>query len=353
VYGIGDEFQFRDEDDNFLVGEDVVSYGIIFKSKEAPVMTYGRDLYLRAINSDLGGGDDIGGQIVIDADRDLVTSACNALRLYETSETTIIGQKLDEGTDVLSESIVNFQDKDNHLLSNKSVFRAKAENAIFDSGTAMLIRGPISAAQGVVAIPGTVIDTLITDLSTDIDSFLTGVGDSDLPAVLTFHHDETYTKSVKGDETFVEQAGFTLRNRLQYGLNSTFVVPEARWQQAYRNTGLGRTWDEPAVIVPGGELGDATLPHPGRRLWLKDERYAEHATELWDWKDLRDIDRVGKSASGEVDPTIRPYDEARAATESDIEENGIGSRIAFRFLAEGYLISRQIGAETSSSVAPE
>ncbi len=75
-----------------------------------------------------------------------------------------------------------------------------------------------------------------------------------------------------GNDRFEDEVHFSLRKTSQYfgGQESTFFLWETRWQQAYRFGGGGVTWKEPEVKRP---VGQAELPHPGRKAWQEDSKF--------------------------------------------------------------------------------
>lgn len=77
-----------------------------------------------------------------------------------------------------------------------------------------------------------------------------------------------------GNAEFQQQVGFSCRDtRLDYKLDDTFILYEARWQQMLRLGGsVGEPWEEPIVTAPNN---DPTMPHPGREGWQNLSAYGK------------------------------------------------------------------------------
>lgn len=348
VYGIGGSFQFRDDGDDPLVGEDVWTYGIILKAPNAPIMMYGRDIYGKAVAYNEEGGDNIGGNVEFEADYGLITSGSTQIHYAKNGMTHILGQQLSEGGAVLSTSVVNRFDVNDTVLGSKLLFRAAADVVIFDSTGGMFARGPFAVSGGIVPFPSESVESVIAAYSEDYTAWLTGSGQYDLPTVMTFYYNDMYEMDIKSDATFIEIAGFTCRNVEQYGMHDDFMLAEARWQQVARhieNNGECVLWNEPRVGIPGIDISSDqyTMPHPGSDNWDKYERYMEYESDLWQWL-------VTGTGSGD-NPTWAVHDISRSPTENvdSAYRQAYQDRVddaseAFkaRFLSKNYLVSQQV-----------
>jgi hypothetical protein len=325
VYGVGGAFVFRDGEEP-VVGEDVKTYGIIFKSAEAPLMIYGKDVYTRAIRGLAGGG-----RIVMDTDGEIVESAgLDITQMSRSGVTHILGQSLADGDSVSGSSVVNRFDVDNTVFSGTGMFRAAAQNVLLDTdGGAIYAKGLLGISQGVQPFPPSAVENLITQYSADYTGWLQGTGSHDLPTVLAGNYALVYTSGIMGDSDFIDEAGFTCRNADQYNLFTDFFLTETRWQQMYRSKEIGLIWFEPQVLVPGST--QATRPHPGNNNWLYAESFAQYTPELWDDETGRDTDR------GKASDESHKYDTVRQKRTDDAS-----TALKKVIMSDNYLVSEQI-----------
>ena len=323
VYGVGGEFKFRDGDLP-VVGEDVVTFGIILKSVNSPVMAYGKDVYLK------------GTTVTADAAEALTLSGATFMRLSTDGFTDIIGQTIADGTAVSGSSIVNRFDKANVIFSNTAVFQTTAQYVLLDTvDGAIYAGGPLAIAKGVQAYPAATITTLISNYRANFTTWLTGTGVGDLPVVLAYTSTLVYGSGIMGDTDFIDEAGFTCRNEEQYGLSDDFWVVESRWQQMYREKEIGLLWYEPPVSVPGA-TDTTTRPHPGNDYWLYYEKLAEYDPELWEWE-------AGHNAARDVTADPEDGDEASVYDEVRTERaDDEATALKMKILADTYRVSRQI-----------
>lgn len=336
VYGFGGEYKFTDGTTP-LVGEDVQTYGMIFRSPDAPIMIYGRDIYGRAVSFTQQGGSDIGGNIEFEADAGMVLSAADQVRYTQQGLTDIIGQMLKDGTAVKSTSVVNRSDVANTVFGSTTLFRAKADSIILDGISGMYSYGPLYVSGGVVPFPSGTFYQAIGALCVSYDSWFLGTGTGTLSEMLTYYYDDVYTSGIKSNAEFMSVAGFTCRNETQYGLTLDFVIPETRWQQIYRAKSLGLLWYEPAVQVLGSTA--ITRPHPGNAFWLSETMYQEYEPALWQWKDSDDVMVCRDIERGSKDDLA---DSIYATTVKE-HTDGSSSQLTRQFLNTNYLISKQYG----------
>lgn len=295
-------FKFKDGSTP-LVGEDVETYGIMLKTTTAPILMYGSDIYGKAVASSSGAG-----ELEFEADGGIVLSGKSHIRYAQDNMTDIIGQTLAAGAAVSGGSIVNYFDKKNAVYGCTDLFRAKASVAVFDSTNGMYATGHFAVVNGIVPFPSGTVESTIAGFSTDYTNWLA----SGLAALTTFYYDDVYNADAKGNQDFINIAGFTCRNEIQYGLTSDFYIVEARWQQVYRAAGLGVLWNEPVVAVPGS-VTVMTRPHPGNAYWSQVQLYVEYDTDLWAWKSESDSQVWSlKDKARAVDTgASNPYDTAR------------------------------------------
>ena len=334
VYGIGGAFIYKD-----VVGEDVSSFGVTIKSPTAPVMIYGRDIYGRALSFSEGGGDDIGGNIELEADEGMITSAKERLQYVLGGITHVIGQRITDGGAISGSSTVNRFDADNAIISAKKLFRVPAETAIMDSVNGLYTTGIIATAGGLVPFQGDT-SAVITAFTSEYSTWVLGP----LSTLASYYYNDMYS-SIKSNEDFMKYYGFTCRNETQYGLFSDFLLAEARWQQYYRVARIGIPWVEPAVLTPG-KPAEVTRPHPGNSKWMTTENYMEYDSDLWEYNNgsgvlewyLKDKDRgVGAPASS-------PYTTAYTSRAA-----GTSKAFKGKFMSAAYLVSRQYTAAGSST----
>ena len=129
---------------------------------------------------------------------------------------------------------------------------------------------------------------------------------------------EEVTSIIIGDG--VDAIGFSARTPEQYGLDQdTFHLAEARWQQNYRQAGIGAVWQEPPILSPAGNA--PTMPYPGYEIWAGAKSFRTRDNILFDQEAGANIPRTGSDS--EV------YNKAAA---EDLNETS---------LQNGYLISLQ------------
>ena len=332
-YQTGGDFKFGKD----VLGEDVVSYGIILKSTTAkglaaaPVQIYASDIYMKAL-SDAENNPDLNGQILLDADREIISSSIDNYRYVEEGITDIIGQKLVDTAngDIAPSSYVNRYSTETVSIGSKDLnFLVKGKNVDFDMGENVAIfTGRIGAKLGLVHLQPDLIDSTIEADSELYETYL----NASLPAIAAGHHTTTYNEGIRGVAKFIETAGFTCRTPTQYGYENEdkidLALAETRWQQMYRAKEIGKQWVEPDVEVPGGdETTQPTLPHPGFSKWVEAaDAFVAYDGELWDWNELKDTDR-GLAA----DVSTSPYTTVTPSTNQVLST-----------LKDGYLISNQL-----------
>jgi hypothetical protein len=325
AYPEGGEFVIKD-----VKGEDVVSFGIILKSTVAPVMTYGSDIYLRGISRNVGGGEDVGGGIILEADRHLAISAESNMRFAKYRNIDVYGQQLKDGTTLSSESFVNLFDKTDAVFNQTQRFKVAANYPIFSSKEGqVLMAGSLGMSGNVVPYTSTLMDTMIAAQMSAYETWLTsGTSDDTFPGIILLHYTESYLEGICGDIDFIEFMGFTCRTPEQYGLGDDFEVPEARWQQMYRAVDLKCQWVEPRINTPGA-AADYSQPHPGYELWTQEARLLQYDPELWSWEDGSNVERT-RDPDGKYGAAITARDA------------GASKQFSSAKLATDYLISQQL-----------
>jgi hypothetical protein len=335
-YVYGGDFQF--DHGEGITGEDVVSYGIILKSTTAtgkpagPIMVYGSDIYLRSV-SDSGSPQNLNGQVVIDADGIMALTSKEHYTLSKGGVSHVLGKELRDfggawptpGTDY----VINYFDKTMASIGTSSIdFKFRCGPMVFYNGDA-LFSGRLGTKLGMISVPGPVIDDLINTVTASYNAMIAGDVKDDIQIV----YNETYNDSIRGVTDFIEVAGFSCRNKEQYGLITNtvdFKFAETRWQQLYRKNDRDILWVEPEVLVPG-EHSSPGMPHPGKELWDTNTAMALYDDELWDWETNRPFPRDKEVSDGDTERSVyadpKPED-----------------RITLVKLSEGYQITRQIGA---------
>jgi hypothetical protein len=244
-----------------LVGENVISGGIVFKSPS--VISWASQIYLRT-----GGGPFSNGNITIDAgagNGDVVTKADTRVdflvdgsylyigNLGAPTKTTHIfsggGVVLDAETVINGETVI---------LGNIAQQGYMENTAGFGSAVAQVTGGLI----------GQILD--INGFTAALQSELSGVngtnktGDTAATQMIT---NQFYKAGQAGNSAVITAAGFSFRDDAlgsQYG-TANFVMIEPRWQAMVRMNMAsgGIPWSEPAVHYQNLEL----LPYPGNKAW--------------------------------------------------------------------------------------
>jgi hypothetical protein len=293
-----------------------------------------------------------GGSIVWDAESDRVDSAGNIhTRFANEGYLDVLNSTLcdvEELADCDSSAgpvTVNRFTSEYSYFGACDYFKVEAGDSLFRGG--IVVGAGVDSVAGCDTISQANFNTLMNtlDTSTYLEEFLTGTSYIAFSTHSERLREENCESNVKGDSCFIDLLSFSLRDADQYGLDSSFVLPEARWQQIYRDESLGTTWTEPGVEVitdcscgtldnPSG-YADITYPHPGD-LWQEDERYLECDTELWDWDDTRNKDR-SETRSGEW-----LYDYARDQNDDmeDPAETDYGPSFTARNFDANYLVSK-------------
>lgn len=310
-------------------GSDVVTSGIVLKSKTAPVAVYAGGVYIRALDR---------GEIVLDADAGLgrlslvadshvVYAKSNITQVFGTTpddaekdpstvvtsffndSVAIFGQKT--AVELRSKSLVHVGEGGSVVLGGNLQLRGSATvsgsvsmggslmaNGLVVSLGANIAQAHVNATGGMTgkyqkapdAVKVEDIDKTIQDLASDLEENNTATAQANQRRMLALYYDDNKL----GDLELVAYIGFSFRSSEQCGVVlNEFHLVEARWQQLYRKKSVGYAWEEPDVLAPApdGQTGEATQPYPGKDLWSGDTLVVNDLA-LWDWQDAKNVART-------------------------------------------------------------
>lgn len=284
------------------IGEDMLTGGIVCKSKQGPVVMAGQSLYLRT-----GGGDiSAGGTITLDSNK---------------GQSSVVVHSRD--TTVFAQQAVTF------AFGSQGAVRATTQfgpqGALIAGGIraggsclingGLIIRGNFNAYTGSVGYSGT--QGVITPEGVQqIESALQEMGQTEqslrqqLKKFYDAALDKPYYQERKiGEDETLRSLAFTFRNQSQYGTQN-FEWWETHWQQRLRlQEGGGQPWQELSAA-------QQTKPYPGREVF---------DTNVFRTQDLRLFD-ISSGA-----PLPRRANQA-AYENPQFAEPGV------KTLAEGYII---------------
>jgi hypothetical protein len=277
-----------------------------------------------------GGGSVIGGTVTLNAGKQIVTSSYDeAMHYSKAGFVDIIEQELKDGTALSPASTVNRYSHDTVLLGatgSGSVVRIKAATTIVDAADGMLVAGIIATAKGVAPIPSSQVTATIETRAAPITTWV----DDTMPALLEDCYKDAYVYGIKADTVFITNIGFSCRNGEQYGSTAEgFKIPEARWQQMYREAGKGVVLHESVVMTPDGAT--ETMPHPGYNEWQNSAYYQAGNLKLWSWSTGASVAR-------------REQDDDGASEYDKLAADDRATAIEEQTLRLKYLISKQFSS---------
>ena len=264
-------------------GEATTSYGITLLAKTSTISTYGLNSYISTIGA--------GGTLIFDAGggTGTVTTIANNNICYTNQTLKQIFGYTPASKSGADQAVCNEFSKNSALIQNKGYFAVKVGSTILDSS--LFVTGSAAAKQGYDITPQ-------TKTASDISGFITTIiGQISANTALSGPQlrTEVYASSKMGDQQLIDTLAFSCRNEEQYGLaGEGVIIPESRWQFAYRQNGTADAWDEKAVSFHG----DKTMPHPGYNNWTSKSLFSRiESTELFDWSTLQND--VAKSAASD------------------------------------------------------
>lgn len=273
----GSAMAFKD-----LVGEDVVSSGIVLKSTQAPTAIYGSSIYIRSTNAQ---------PIVLDADGangNIITSGLSTI-IGTTNFIVARGASLDdtETTAVLA------------LTPGACIIDASLQvggsatviGPLFVSGT--VAASFYTARNNQTAIPGWGTNTAaIQDNFAGSRKRMTEVAASASEGLTSVKSVMRDGDTSPGNENFMKQLSFSFRDEEQYGLleDPTFLIVETPWQRVMRKNSKGQIWKEIPVKTESGE-GIETMPFPGFSYIAEDMKFGTIVSRFYDDTNGRPVDR--------------------------------------------------------------
>ena len=270
-----------------VLGEDVTSSGIIFKSKDAPLLSITKGAYIRSVENST---------ITIDSGKgegDFVVICRELLQSISSGVVMSIGSKLGEGSTNTT-----------HVFTRDG---ASLGSSISVDGQAVIM-GP-TLVDGSVIASGPVAGSSAPYIGKPPDELKDII--TDIKQQITKNSDQVRTQSESlaklmytdvnavGSDVFIKALTFSLRTDKQYGHDEddSFVIYETPWQQRGRAEGSLKPWSEPAVAVEGQER---TYPWPGTNNWLE--------KSIFEQVDMQFFDMVAGNAKD------RPYNDPQPAT---------------------------------------
>lgn len=253
-------------------GEDVLQSGIIFKAKQAEVITWASSIYLRT-----GGGEVLPGMITFDA-------AKGDQVIRNVAATVIDHVKF--GSNIA----IPVGDKDVVYHFGPSVAQIPKpvcmEGGLLIVKNGIQMRGPLAGIECTVISdrnPGGLIpqwqkgdegwDIVEENLQFCKDAF------AEMNAALTKDYNEGikdfwYPAKRPGNDSVMTDSQFAPRN-LDQMRTQDFRLPENYWQQL--ETG-SPTWTEKVIVYQGNEF----MPHPGKDPWTTGDRFRRADFKLHD-----------------------------------------------------------------------
>ena len=320
----GDDYAFNNE-----VGEAVVSTGIIFKATDSQILGYARDIYLHT---------EEGGKLTLDAaggKGDRVDIGRNIIR-SGIQFTDTAGEDLESGEFTTDSVATNLFTKEMHILGAKQSMQIKAASLVLartegdvqvaldgnlSCGGSIQMEGSMQmggslAVFGDCIVKGTQVarnhantsgyvgklseaplqgedapkirDDL-EQIAVQIEEFITAELRNNLkPTQEIYYADEVAGVAPIGLAVFRQRIGFSFRKDAEYSVEN-MKLPEAPYQQTYRQQGTGVVYVEPEVKAPWGEV---TLPYPGRKAWQEDSSFVTYDPSLFDPETGRAEDRA-------------------------------------------------------------
>lgn len=259
-------------------GEQVTSHGITLKASDSSIHAFGSDIHI-------GLSPDSTGRIAIDADdKDIYMHAKDVFSELDGGTFAVLGKNEDNLLAVNANATII----SNNTHIGGSVIIAPANS---DSPADLIVGGSV-ISHGTCVIDGTVITNGSylslgsqsvgkIDKRVDLGTTKEQLGD-DIGAQVTAVREriEDVREQVKendhtapGHEEFQNKIGFSFRDSeedLKLDEES-FKIYEAPWQQIITAAGDQKSWEEPSVTAPNGDI---TMPHPGRKAWEEWESYA-------------------------------------------------------------------------------
>lgn len=260
---------FKDEDDEDVFGEDVISSGVVLRADKSQVVAISREVVL----TNVGEGLENPGNLVLDFGQQKIVTRSSMFERHTEAAIDFIGSAVNEWWE--SGAII-----DSELSINGAVRVLDCYLAV--NGWIYATEHIATAKSGdynyTVAKPD---DDTSTTLATDFETVLTRCGTLD-----------EYRTEAEGDLEMregLEDARFSFRTPEQYKTDEgQCVLYEARWQQLGRLYGqtLPR-WNEPTL-----EIGDTSLqPFPGFETWEEEDNLRQIDLGLYDTDEGYRVDR--------------------------------------------------------------
>lgn len=272
-------------------GEDVDQGGIIMKAANTDIISWGNNIYLRT-----GGGDVLGGQITLDADRggagivmaaDTISQFVdNAVNILMPADSPTAAYQFNQQACYLPVSVVmggGLVIEQNGILcyGNISGIQCSVSSDQNDGGQLGDLSGKTPESQiarseniDALAAAQSGIDMLTKQAKTAV---------SDATKFL-------YADKRPGNDKVIENTGYSPRNDDQLN-TADFLLPFTYWQQLQVATGdAGEAWTENTISYQGLEM----MPHPGKKQWSEQKTLANVELQLYDPATGLDADRGDK-----------------------------------------------------------
>jgi len=300
-----------DEEGGFLyhdkVGEDVISSGVILKSKTS-IVTWSDNVYMRT-----GVGTQKSGDIVLDANKRKSSIILHAQQTNYFTESGInmwVGN-IDQGKFTTLHSF----GRDASIIGNQCVIRGNVGIIGADVGASaqLFVSGPIYSGAS-ISCAGQMADKsgAVSKVPDDFGKRLNDARDKNEqtlkdalsvaePFYDTYFTNNLYDDNRPGNTDLISDAGFSFRDdddSRQYG-SAALILDEPRWQRWLR-LGLasgGGTWRQESITYQGKNL----FPYPGRKAWAENQILQQtDASDVIDFQNGRVADRT--DATGNATP---------------------------------------------------
>lgn len=243
------------------IGEDTITTGVVLRAKDAQVVSWGRDVLLWA---DPRGSASSKGGVIIDSG--------NRVKVYcRYMDRFIQGSAMDffvDGAGACSAANEYWPTKTNFGTDTTVGGKLAVSGCSWFGDNVAVSSGHIATEQA--ATYNNLVSTLSGANLTSAQTIVTSIGTRQTTLTSTIHTAEADATFRNGVYTKLVHAEGSLRTPVQYR-TTNLILFESRWQHLARFSGQpANPWTEPTITHSTG-LDNDTRPHPGDRVWGKDE----------------------------------------------------------------------------------
>lgn len=280
--GVGPQYEFDNP------GESVKFNGIVLRSKQAPIVAWSNEIYLRT-----GGADIADGPIVLDAGR-----GAGSVTLYAQAQQNYVNDGVFWHFNTQEETV----DGPSAMITSSSVLMPGAmcvKGGIIADGDG-IFNGTVVATASFAAVECPLVGCLEGDALSAVlealdqckqvitETIPQNVGQQFMDSVLK---PALYESQKPGEDDVILKSEFSLRVQDDYR-TADFKLYEDRWQQLGRLTGKANgQWRENPVLFQGQE----TYPYPGKEAF-SGTNLIQQSLEIFDPTAGRSKDRGAQPA---------------------------------------------------------